>query len=206
MLLTDLDSTWHRAVQTNDPNFNPVNFKPDWWLVNGRAFPDTLKNHPLPGYDSYPHVKVGQKMLLRLINLGYQVVPWHIHGFMFEVIGKDSHPRLMHEHGFTQTIGSGETWDVLIELMDRRPQYAQYIFNGQDGYPSLMSQVQPAWWVDVPIQGFACPPNPTFWNYGQFPAQFFPQFFPMHNHDDYKVTNNGLYPGGQLTFFQVDGP
>jgi hypothetical protein len=23
--------------------------------------------------------------------------------------------------------------------------------------------------------------------------------FPFHNHDDYKATNNGLYPGGMFT-------
>jgi hypothetical protein len=28
----------------------------------------------------------------------------------------------------------------------------------------------------------------------------------MHNHDDYKVTNNGKYPGGQLTYIQTDAP
>lgn len=28
----------------------------------------------------------------------------------------------------------------------------------------------------------------------------------MHNHDDYKATNNGIYPGGQLTFIQADAP
>lgn len=32
------------------------------------------------------------------------------------------------------------------------------------------------------------------------------QLYPMHNHDDYKVTNNGVYPGGQLTFIQTDVP
>jgi hypothetical protein len=25
------------------------------------------------------------------------------------------------------------------------------------------------------------------------------QFFPFHNHDDYKATNNGVYPGGMFT-------
>jgi hypothetical protein len=26
------------------------------------------------------------------------------------------------------------------------------------------------------------------------------QYFPFHNHDDYKATNNGIYPGGMFTF------
>jgi hypothetical protein len=42
--------------------------------------------------------------------------------------------------------------------------------------------------------------------YDGTPATFFPQFYPMHNHDDYKVTNNGIYPGGALTLIQADAP
>ena len=30
------------------------------------------------------------------------------------------------------------------------------------------------------------------------------QFFPFHNHDDYKATNNGVYPGGQFTMVRLD--
>jgi hypothetical protein len=30
------------------------------------------------------------------------------------------------------------------------------------------------------------------------------QFFPWHNHDDYKSTNNGVYPGGQFTMVKLD--
>lgn len=203
MLLSDLDSRWHQSVFLGRP-FNAVDFKPDWWLVNGRAFPDTLRRHPLPGYESYVHVKTGQKFLLRMINMGYQVVPWHIHGWPFMIVGKDAHPRLLGEMGFTQTIGSGETWDLLFDATNKEPVYGNYIFNGQDGYPSLMSQVSPDWWADVPLEGFNC--NPAVWNYGAHPNQFFPQFYPMHNHDDYKVTNNGVYPGGQLTYIQTDAP
>ncbi len=204
LLLSDLDSAWHKAVETNDPTFNPVNFRPDWWLVNGRAFPDTLKAHPMPGYESYVHVKLGQKFLLRLINMGYAAVPWHIHGWHFMVIGKDSTPRTMGEMGFTQNVASGETWDLLLHATDKRPVYSRYIVEGQQGYPPLMSTVNLSWWSNVPVEGFACPPDPQFWNYGARPTRFFPQFYPMHSHDDYKVTNNGVYPGGQLTYIQTD--
>jgi hypothetical protein len=30
-------------------------------------------------------------------------------------------------------------------------------------------------------------------------------WFPMHSHDDYKVTNFGEYPGGQLSIIHVSG-
>jgi len=204
MLLSDLDSTWHKAVHDNDPTFNPVDYKPDWWLVNGRAFPDTLKSHPMPGYESYVHVVSGQTFLLRMINMGYQVVPWHIHGWHFHVTGKDAMRLEYHLMGFTQTIGSGETWDLLLEATSKKKTFDPYIFDGQGGYPALMTQVPPAWWVNVPMEGFACPLDPLLWNYSEHPSRFFPQFYPMHNHDDYKVTNNGVYPGGQLCFIQTD--
>lgn len=241
MLLSDIDSVWHKSV-LNDTEFNAVDFKPDFWLVNGRAFPDTLLPHPLTpppdsdpnltqiNYESYVHVKTDDKFLLRMMNLGYQVVPWHIHGWHFNIIGKDANIspflqiscRLNQEiknMGFTVTIGSGETYDLLLNADDKRPQYRDYIVHGQDGFPSLCSQMKklqeldPESIFDIPTEPVHCP-NPNLVNYveicNQPPNdprdQFFPQFYPMHNHDDYKVTNNGVYPGGQLTFIQTDEP
>ncbi|MDN5322663.1 MAG: hypothetical protein PWQ67_1117 [Clostridia bacterium] len=166
ILLSDIDSRWHESVQTGG-DFNAVDFRPDFWLINGRAFPDTLLPHPQtppPGsdpnltqinYESYVHVATGDKFLLRMINMGYQVVPWHIHGWHFTIIGKDTHPSPLlkissklrlkdHEiqnKAFTVSIGSGETYDLLLTADDKRPVYRNYIVNGQDGLPSLSSQL-----------------------------------------------------------------
>lgn len=260
MLLSDIDQEWHTAVLTNDPNFNAVNFKPNFWLVNGRAFPDTILPHPqtaLPianpnltqiNYESYVHVKTGDKFLLRMINMGYQVVPWHIHGWHFAIIGKDTHlspfleidallskkhynnmhsmhgMHVINDGGFTATIGSGESYDLLLVADDKRPQYGKYIRNGQDGFPSLCSQmlgllafaaahpdlVPGSPIFDIPTEPVECPPATV--NYVNICAgtqgedHFFPQFYPAHNHDDYKVTNDGTYPGGQLIMMQIDAP
>lgn len=261
MLLSDIDSVWHGSVLTGG-DFNAVDFKPDFWLVNGRAFPDTLLPHPQtppPGsdpnlaqidYESYVHVQTGQKFLLRMINMGYQVVPWHIHGWHFAIVGKDASlspfleissnsspfypfheehksgvaisyikPPPAHERGFTVSIGSGETYDLLLTADDKSPMYRNYIVKGQDGFPSLCSQmaalkaVDPETIFDIPTEPVICP-APDLVNYLQIckkppcdpDDKFFPQFYPMHNHDDYKVTNNGIYPGGQLTYIQTDAP
>ena len=252
MLLSDIDSIWHETVRTTlqtGISFNASNFKPDFWLVNGRAFPDTILQHPqtiLPApdvnknltrinYESYVHVATNQKFLLRMINMGYQVVPWHIHGWHFTVVGKDAHPspflkiashlNTMDHHmmdmGFTCTIGSGETYDLLLTADDKRPIYNNYIMNSQDGFPSLCDQMMelhhmdPALIADIPTQPVVCGDIKTV-NYVDLceKHKFFPQFYPMHNHDDYKVTNTNTkdspisssYPGGQLTFIQTDGP
>ncbi len=248
MLLSDIDSVWHDAVRRGIP-FKAANFKPDFWLVNGRAFPDTLLPHPQtppPGsnpdiaqinYESYVHVNTGQKFLLRMINLGYQPVPWHIHGWHFTIVGKDAHPSPflkiaekleLHSHiaqamGFTVDVASGETYDLILIADDKRPVYRNYIVKGQDGFPSLCSQmkalkaIDPGVIADIPVEPVKCP-TPTTVNYvdickgTQGVDRFFPQFYPMHNHDDYKVTNTvikanaSIYPGGQLTFIQADEP
>lgn len=251
MLLSDIDSRWHESVLKPDESnpFNPADFRPDFWLVNGRAFPDTLLPHPLTpekdsnpnvsqiNYESYVHVKTGDKFLLRMINMGYQVVPWHIHGWHFSIIGKDAHlsPWLklrallklgcigegIIDGGFTAAIASGETYDLLLSADDKRPQYRKYIVNGQDGLPSLCSQMAKLKQedenaiFDIPLEPVDCE-SPKTTNYidicnqcsGDPRDKFFPQFYPMHNHDDYKVTNGpeGLYPGGQLAFIQIDEP
>lgn len=264
MLLSDIDLKWHQTVQTAFETgiaFNASDFKPNFWLINGRAFPDTLLPHPQTppkdsapdlsqiNYESYVHVKTDDKFLLRMINMGYQVVPWHIHGWHFTVIGKDAHPspflsiaqklddlsmymyynhssemsmnHEMMDMGFTETIGSGETHDLLLMADNKEPIYGRYIFKGQDTIPSLceqMSEIQaidPALIADIPTQPVSCQ-NTQIVNYVNLceQHQFFPQFYPMHNHDDYKVTNTNTletpafsnYPGGQLTMIQTDAP
>ncbi len=236
ILLSDIDSTWHDAVQ-NQTDFNPVNFKPDWWLVNGRSFPDTLLPSGVPvgggayeipaGYDSYVHIKNEQKFLLRLINMGYQPVPWHTHGWHGQIINKDANPVHHEEMVFTQLVGSGESYDLLFFAEDKRPIYADYVFCGKGGFQSLLTQVDNATaeskalgtfmpgfgdsdtlWANTPKEGGTtlCPFPGNFQvnNYGTNDNFFFPQFYIAHNHDDYKATNNGVYPGGQLIFIQTD--
>lgn len=94
--------------------------------------------------------------------------------------------------------------------------------NGQDGFPSLCIQINKIYNID-PTAIYDIPENPVdcskqnlikFINYLQVCMQnhcnindkFLLQFYPMHNHDDYKVTNNGVYLGGQLTLIEIDAP
>ena len=253
LLFSDIDSAWHDSVFAQI-EFNPVDFKPDFWLVNGRAFPDTLLPTTLPpalipdfgynipaGYDSFVKVSTGNpatgkppdKFLFRMMNLGYQPVPFHVHGWHGRIIGKDATERITGEMNFTTLVGSGESYDVLYSADDKRAIYADYIFCGRAGFPSLKQQVAEATarakaagtfiepfpgatdlWANIILktglgQGTFIPPyNWAAWNYGTATADNFmyPQFYLAHNHDDYKVTNNGVYPGGQLIIIETDFP
>lgn len=239
--LSDIDYTWHQNTLYGDP-FNAVNYKPIYWLLNGRTFPDTLLPAPKqPGsdvtYDSYVHVSAGQRFLLRFSNLAYDVNPFHIHGFHYLVAGEDSElsPFLkiaskmgdtsdnLAQRGFTISVAAGQTRDIIVPTEDQRDPYRTYQVDGLDGFPPQCSQIDYLEYysritglpsiADIPTEPVNCPnPNTTtsLEICNQPPNdpnnQFFPQFFPMHNHNDYQNTNNGLYPGGQVAYYQVDPP
>lgn len=259
ILLSDIDSAWHNAV-FKQTDFNPVNYRPDYWLINGRAFPDTLLPTKLPkslvpdfgysipdGYETYVKVSTGNskkgippdRFLFRMMNLGYQPVPFHVHGWHGLIVGKDTHPMIAdmnnpaHMMNFTTLVGSGESYDVIFTADDKRALYADYVLCGKAGFPSLKKQVENATtesktegtfmppftdaedlWNNIILQsslgeGTSTPPyNLKTWNYGSETSNsfIFPQFYIAHNHDDYKATNNGVYPGGQLIFIETDFP
>jgi hypothetical protein len=130
-------------------------------------------------------VSLGQKFLARYINMGYQAHPIHQHGWHFTVIGSDGMPfRLMPDGNstayskFTLNIGSGETYDT-VTLAD--PVYG---VNEAAGSP------------------FSIPTTPGQNNQ---PTLNWRQVYPIHDHDDYKVTTNGIYPGGALILIEATG-
>src|SRR5687767_13956577 len=74
-----------------------------YFTINGKAFPAT---EPIK-------VKVGEKVRIRLVNLGQALHPMHLHGYHFKVIGTDGipveGPPLKKD---TVTVGPGERYDL----------------------------------------------------------------------------------------------
>ena len=109
----------------------------------------------------------------------------------------------------TLTIGSGETYDWLIDLASRdspRPTRLarRRATTRPHGLPAAQQQAQPYQSGDPGLR--AAPTyigGPTVRDgpaqSGLLRACQASQFFPFHNHDDYKATNNGVYPGGMFT-------
>jgi manganese oxidase len=77
-----------------------------YFLINGKAFPAT---EPI-------QAKVGEKIRIRLVNLGQANHPMHLHGFHFKVIGTDGRavngPPLEKD---TINIAPGERYDLEFE-------------------------------------------------------------------------------------------
>jgi hypothetical protein len=85
-------------------------YAPEFYLLNGRVWPDTLLPHGLgtdtqtgdliapPGYDrlqyqpvsSLVQVNEGDRVLLRIINLGFEETVMRLDGAKMRVVGKDA--------------------------------------------------------------------------------------------------------------------
>jgi FtsP/CotA-like multicopper oxidase with cupredoxin domain len=82
-----------------------------FFVINGKAFPST---DPI-------EAKLGERVRIRLINLGEMVHPMHSHGFPTKIVGTDGFPvpeaaQLTKD---TVTIGPGERYD--LELVADNP-------------------------------------------------------------------------------------
>lgn len=241
--------------------WNPIDYHPQYWLINGLSFPNTVQVS-VPGvfdwnewHTAYPNYdpliagsvslhgyswtnqwqrvnQPGEKILIRMINMGYETQPMHIHGYHMKVLGSDQRPwpwanRVLwgrptpFDQGLeknTILIGSGETYELLVD-MGQQSATSMYETGTEtryfDGSAACETSLGPGPYpaVDTPVSNTAtgCPEipdagNPANPNYIAGPTVTglvglggTSQVFPFHNHDDYKATNNGAYPGGMFT-------
>jgi FtsP/CotA-like multicopper oxidase with cupredoxin domain len=282
----DEELTYGGLVPANswDPwPFNWALYEPQYWFINGISFPNTIHaDFPStytfaewlaahPGYDPLITGSVGapsagwgtpgQKALIRVINMGFETQPMHMHGYHGKVIGSDQRawdwataPKSKtNKAGVrpfgegleknTLTIGSGETYDWLIDFgqqsfnsvyppnsvppspfgsaTESRYNAFDPVANGLC-VPGLPENAPLPNYYDgvtidpitnmpyplcppIPVDGDLAAPGPyiagpvvTGLFEGLTPGAV-SQFFPFHNHDDYKATNDGVYPGGMFT-------
>ena len=76
------------------------------FTINGRGFPATA---PIVA-------RVGEKIVVRFMNEGIMMHPWHLHGQPMRVVARDGYP--LGSAAFTcDTLGvnPGERWDVVID-------------------------------------------------------------------------------------------
>jgi FtsP/CotA-like multicopper oxidase with cupredoxin domain len=235
LLESEIGPEQHVAEEISG-DYNPINYHPAYWFINGLSFPNTIHAGlpgangwsdwiaAHPGYDPFITGSVGlkQKVLLRMINMGYETQPMHMHGFHGKVIGSDQRawpwantagvtPPGQGLEKNTLIIGSGETYDWLIDfsqvtLTGTYPNGA----GGLNGAFAGGTQTKYDLATNLPLSNTSGVLD-IIPDLGGVPyiggpivtgAQGVPttgQLFPFHNHDDYKATNNGTYPGGMFT-------
>jgi FtsP/CotA-like multicopper oxidase with cupredoxin domain len=127
LLLNEIDVRPHDGLLAVQ-EFVWSDYDPQYWVINGRAYPDTLApDNPGSGdpLESQPisaliEVNAGERMLMRISNLGYQQHAMVLPGIPMKVIGEDA--TLLRGPGgadlsyMTNTlyIGPGEARDVLF--------------------------------------------------------------------------------------------
>jgi FtsP/CotA-like multicopper oxidase with cupredoxin domain len=98
-LLSEVDIDIHQAAEQQAGGAGPIilpsgAYNSEYWLMNGRAAPDTMApagNALLPSqpYNIVPSMYPGEKLLLRLVGAGRELHPFHTHGNHVRILARD---------------------------------------------------------------------------------------------------------------------
>ncbi|MBI5304497.1 MAG: multicopper oxidase domain-containing protein [Chloroflexi bacterium] len=133
MLFSELDPFLHQAIERNQA-YDVTTYHPRYWMINGRAFPDTIAPNnavwlPSQPYGALVHIRPRDASnpdpaLVRYLNVGSLNHPFHPHGNHGRVIARDArtlrgptNQDLSYEK-FAVTIGGGQTWDATYDWAD----------------------------------------------------------------------------------------
>lgn len=110
VLLSEIDPEWHTAVWNgglNNGHYNAYYFSPKYWLINGKAYPDTreiLDN-------------LGGTVLLRYLNAGSQDHVMVIQGVGQKEQANNGFPVTYPQETFAVVMNPGQTQDLTIQPM-----------------------------------------------------------------------------------------
>jgi FtsP/CotA-like multicopper oxidase with cupredoxin domain len=229
LMLSEIDPMLHMAVEQGLP-YNMNNYRPRYWMMNGRSFPDTiapngaawLPNQPYsslihiypkndtaapddPAYHPYP-------ALIRYLSVGTQDYPHHPHGNHGRVIAHDGNQLVspskddMSYEDFTLVVGPGQTYDVLFEWEDVEHW-------SLDPDPELYNPIP----VTIPqLQnltfGTFYSGSPYLGTAGDLPVgsqvlNACGEYYHIaHNHALQQITAWGIVLSGHITFTRIDPP
>jgi manganese oxidase len=140
-LLTEMDPAVHWQVfgqvfgGETTIGVDTTTIKPSLWFINGRNAPDTLAEDyaywlPTQPYGTLPRMHPGERMLMRVINAGRDLHPFHHHGNHAMPIARDgrvlsSNPANLNKapnltaEDFTVRSVPGQTMDLIYEWTGR---------------------------------------------------------------------------------------
>lgn len=129
LVLSEIDP----ALNADPDGFNLLNWAPSYWLINGRAHPQTDELD----------VHAGDHLLLRYVNAGGEHVTMTLLGRDTRVVARDAYPLANPIDVVAQTIPAGATADGVVTIPaaaaagDRYPLYNRQLrlTNGAPGAP-----------------------------------------------------------------------
>jgi FtsP/CotA-like multicopper oxidase with cupredoxin domain len=104
IVLSELDPVLNNSG--SPASFDMRNYQPQYFLINGKAFPDT---EPLAG-------NPGENVLLRYVNAGLQAHSMSTLGLSQTIIAQDGEPYTYSHNMVAETIATGQTLDTLLTV------------------------------------------------------------------------------------------
>jgi FtsP/CotA-like multicopper oxidase with cupredoxin domain len=94
LLLNEIDPRPHDNLEIVQ-EFLWTDYRPRFWIINGRTYPDTVKPANDPSLPRQPissliQANAGQRVLLRIVNLGYQQHAMQLTGLRMTVVAEDA--------------------------------------------------------------------------------------------------------------------
>ena len=226
VLLSEIDPYLNQAIENRDlhnqsSSYNLDNYKPRYWLINGRGFPDSIADNGASWLPNQPYGALAQVResddvaggvlldhphggLARYLNVGTENYPFHPHGNNGKVIGRDGNPLegdggedLSYEK-FAIDIGPGQTYDVLFRWSD-----AEHYSESNPvpvEVPQVANQVYGMFYSGSPYLGVTGPQPPG----GQTLNQCGEYYIISHNHALYQLNSWGVIMTGPVTYMRID--
>ena len=106
--LHTLDSSWHSQMVSGP---RTVRHRPDYFMINGRDGASAIDDPT-----SAISAARGERVLIRLINVGYQPALVELGGLQFDVIASDGRPLPTPVTTNEQLVAPGERYDILFTM------------------------------------------------------------------------------------------
>jgi hypothetical protein len=243
-LLSEIDIDVHNAAQAQASGPGPIDvgggpdstdpepYAPEYWLINGRAAPDTMAESgadtlPTQPYNSFPWMNPGDKVLTRVIGAGKDSHPFHLHGNHVRVLGQDARllvsetdsDKLAGPLLFTVPSTPGSTYDSVYEWTGEGLGWDIYghkpgddlepnEYAGDHGrpipvkLPELSSLAFGGFYSGSPFLGALGALPPG--EGGLNPEAGFAYMW--HSHTERELVNNDVFPGGMMTMMLILPP
>jgi FtsP/CotA-like multicopper oxidase with cupredoxin domain len=223
--LSEMDPKLHYLAEDNADallNWDNAAYVSQLFFINGRLAPDSMAPNLTPElphqpYGSLVQMHPGERVLMRMVNVGRNQHPFHTHGNHFEQVARDGN---LLAHGVLDyTLGAvpGSTADLVWEWTGKSLGWD--IYDHKPGDP-----LSP--WEDAADHGKPLPvviPEDQDLAFGGFysgsPFLGEEASLPIgegglnpsggvvmiwHSHTERELTNNDIFPGGMMTMMIIE--
>jgi FtsP/CotA-like multicopper oxidase with cupredoxin domain len=230
LVLSEMDPGIHDQVARGVANPTTSGYFAVNWFINGRNAPDTMLGDgvawlPHQPYGAMVMMHPGERILVRLINAGRDLHPFHTHGNNLLVIARDG--RLLESapgagpdlawsdftvkavpgatyDGIFEWTGKGLGWDVYGHAPGDPLEPHEWAADHGKPLPVTLPATQ-----DLAIGGMYSG-SPFLGAFGSLPptqVTVNPNggfFYMWHSHREKELTNFDIFPGGMMTMLVVD--